>query len=434
MGQANQAVALGVAAREQGAARRRAQRRRGVRAREQDAFGGELVEPRAGDVGVAVGAEVAAEVVPMHEQHVVSLRGQCLSFLPSVHRTVPMRIRQPFGSRRATYPQTRIHPQVGIERQHLGGPKSAGVGNFARMFDQLVTAAAGAGGAGPVGAWARVENAACAQRLFAIADVLEARLSADGSAQREQWCLDNWDAVAAEVAAVHNVSLGVASHQLVVACALRERLPRVADVFAAGHISYRVVNAIVGRTRLIKDPAAMGKVDAEVAAEVIGWGALSVAKTEAAIDYWVDRYDPNALVRTELSARGRHVDVVPTDGGTGLAWIEGTLFSTDAAALDKRLDAMARAVCEADPRTLEQRRADALGALAHGGDRLACGCDDPDCSAGRDAAPGATVVHVIAEERSLADDTPVQLDGEEPPRTGPDKPLREMTIAEALAP
>jgi Domain of unknown function (DUF222) len=152
-------------------------------------------------------------------------------------------------------------------------------------------------------------------------------------AEREQWCLDNWDAVGAEVAAAHNVSLGVASHQMVVACALRGRLPRVADVFAAGHISYHVVNAIVGRTRLIKDPAAMGKVDAEVAAEVIGWGALSVAKTEAAIDYWVDRYDPHALVRTELSARGRHVDVVPTDGGTGLAWIEGTLFSTDAARL-----------------------------------------------------------------------------------------------------
>src|SRR6476659_7435824 len=102
------------------------------------------------------------------------------------------------------------------------------------MFESLLAVAAGASGVGGVGAWARAENAACAQRLFAIADVLETRLSADGSAEREQWCLDNWDAVAAEVAAVHDVSLGVASHQLVVACALRERLPRVADVFAAG--------------------------------------------------------------------------------------------------------------------------------------------------------------------------------------------------------
>ena len=59
------------------------------------------------------------------------------------------------------------------------------------MFDEFVAAAAGACGAGAVGAWARVENAACAQRLFAIADVLEARMSADDSAEREQWCLDN---------------------------------------------------------------------------------------------------------------------------------------------------------------------------------------------------------------------------------------------------
>jgi len=37
---------------------------------------------------------------------------------------------------------------------------------------------------------------------------------------------------------------------------------------------------------------------------------------------------------------------------------------------------------------------------------------------GENAAPSAAVVHVIAEERSLADDTPVQLDGETP--RGPD--------------
>jgi hypothetical protein len=80
---------------------------------------------------------------------------------------------------------------------------------------------------------------------------------------------------------------------------------------------------------------------------------LSVAKTEAAIDFWVDRYDPLAVVRTELGSRGRHVDVVAGDDGSGLSWLEGRLFSPDAAALDKRLDAMARAVCGADPRTVE---------------------------------------------------------------------------------
>jgi hypothetical protein len=302
------------------------------------------------------------------------------------------------------------------------------------MFDELVAAAAGTCGAGAVGAWARVENAACAQRMFAIADVLEARLSADGSAEREQWCLDNWDAVAAEVAAAHNVSLGVASHQLMIARALRERLPRVAEVFAAGAISYRLVNSIVYRTALITDPEARAKVDTELAAQVVGWGSMSIAKVETAIDYWVDRYDPYALRRVESSSRGRHVDVVAGQDGTGMSWIDGELFSHDAMALDQRLDGMARAVCDGDPRTLEQRRADALGALAHGGDRLPCECGHPECAAADIAAPIATVVHVIAEERSLADDTPVQLDGKTPPRPGPYKPLRDMTIAEALAP
>jgi hypothetical protein len=193
------------------------------------------------------------------------------------------------------------------------------------------------------------------------------------------------------------------------------------------------VNSIAYRTALITDPDALAKVDTELAAAVAGWGSLSVARTEQAIDYWVDRHDPNALRRTELSAQGRHVDVVDQDG-TGMSWIDGKLFSHDAAALDQRLDGMARAVCDADPRTLEQRRADALGALAHGGDRLACACDDPECTATENAAPSATVVHVIAEERSMADDTPVQLDGRTPPRPGPDKPLQDMTIAEALAP
>src|SRR5215475_11104788 len=155
------------------------------------------------------------------------------------------------------------------------------------MFDQLVAVAAGARGAGRVGAWARVENAACARRLCAIADVLQARLAAEGSAERDQWCLDNWDAVAAEVAAAQNVSHGVASHQLLVAMALRQRLPRVAEVFATGAISYRLVSAIVSRTRLVRDRDARTQLDVAIAADVVAWGALSVAKTEAAIDAWV---------------------------------------------------------------------------------------------------------------------------------------------------
>ena len=88
------------------------------------------------------------------------------------------------------------------------------------------------------------------------------------------------------------------------------------------------------------------------------------------------------------------------EDGCGTADIEARLLATDAEALDQRLDAMATAVCEADPRTLDQRRADALGALGHGTDRLACECDDPDCAAAG-TQPSAVIVHVIAYEDSL---------------------------------
>jgi Domain of unknown function (DUF222) len=299
------------------------------------------------------------------------------------------------------------------------------------MFESLVTVAAGARGGAAVGAWARVENAACARRLSAIAEVLAARLAGVDAGEREQWCVDNWDAVAAEVAAAHGVSLGVASHQLMVAWALRERLPLVGEVFATGQISYRLVNVIVYRTGLIRDRAAQGKVDAELATAVVQWGSLSMTKVEAAIDYWVDRYDPDAVRRVELSARGRHVDIVCDAGGSGRATVQAQLFSHDGDALDKRLDGMARAVCEGDPRTMEQRRSDALGVLGHGGDRLACLCGDPGCEAA-EVAPSAVVVNVVAEEKSLADDTAVQLDGAE--RPGPTSAqLRTMTIGQALA-
>ncbi len=303
---------------------------------------------------------------------------------------------------------------------------AAAVGTFESMFDEFVATALAASGGVAVGAWARVENAACARRLSAIADVLEKRLSEDGSAERDQWCFDNWNAVAAEVAAHHGVSLGVASHQLMVAMALRERLPRVAEVFAAGRISLRMVNTIVFRTALIADPHARAKVDVEVAAAVADWGTLSEAKVEQNIDFWVDRYDTYALRRMEHHARGRHAD--KSSDGSGTATIEAVLFEHDADALDNRLDAMARAVCDGDPRTMDQRRADALGAIGHSADHLACQCGSDRCPVAG-VQPNTAVINLIAEEQSLADDTPVVIDGENPDK--PAKHLREMTIAEA---
>ncbi|WP_459983664.1 HNH endonuclease signature motif containing protein, partial [Mycobacterium avium] len=84
-----------------------------------------------------------------------------------------------------------------------------------------------------------------------------------------------------------------------------------------------------------------------------------------------------------------------------------------ATAFDRRLSQLAKQVCPADPRTLDQRRADALAALAEGR-RLPCACGQPDCPArtgnqNADDRTGARVViNVVASDRT------VYADGAEP--------------------
>ena len=306
------------------------------------------------------------------------------------------------------------------------------------MFEELVAEAEGSRG---VRAWARVENAACARRLAAMLTILDGLQSADGSADREQWCIDNWAAACAEVGAAQQITSGVASNQLLAALALRDRLPRVGEVFTQGLVAYALVSAIVWRTALIKDLDALAAVDRHLARALGTWEPMSQAKTITAIDFWVQRCDPHALRRSQRSARSRSVDVhIDDDSGMGSLW--GVLFAHHAKALDDRLAVMAREVCDGDPRTVDQRRADAMGAWAVGATRLACACGAADCPhtdpATTDGGVGAhpVVVYVIAHEDTLAEDTAAAtvqdaaLDGT-PPASPSGKPLREMTLAEA---
>jgi Domain of unknown function (DUF222) len=83
-----------------------------------------------------------------------------------------------------------------------------------------------------------------------------------------------------------------------------------------------------------------------------------------------------------------------------MAWVTGSVFATDGQTLDRRLDELAGSVCDADPRSREQRRADALGALAAGAERLVCGCGSADCAA-TPAPKNNLVIHVIAEQASV---------------------------------
>ena len=268
------------------------------------------------------------------------------------------------------------------------------------MFDSLVAATAGVSGAGAVDAWARVESAACARRLAAMAAMLDSLYAAEGSASRDQWCLDNFDAVAAHVGAAQRLTPGTAANQLLVAVALHERFPRVAAVFADGLIGYAVVRTIVTRGALVIDPDALRALDTALAEALLGWGPMSVASTERRIDALVAQIDPHAVYRTETKARGRSVDVTIEDG-SGMATVFATLYAHDAKAFDARVSALADTVCPADPRTTDQCRADAIGALAHGADRLACLCDQEDCPAALAPPSTGVVVYVIAHQDTL---------------------------------
>ncbi len=56
---------------------------------------------------------------------------------------------------------------------------------------------------------ARAEAAAAARRLSAIAELVSRH--ADGPTHHAHWSCDNWDAIAAEVAAAQNISHTMAS-------------------------------------------------------------------------------------------------------------------------------------------------------------------------------------------------------------------------------
>jgi hypothetical protein len=244
-------------------------------------------------------------------------------------------------------------------------------------------------------AW-RAEARAAADRLDAIGELFEMRRAQRG--EQADWAVDTWAAVGAEVAAAFRTSLGMAGSFLRYALAMRERLPRVAAVFRAGDIDYRLFQTMVYRTDLITDPAVLAIVDAELAVRASRWPSMTQGRLATEIDRVVAHRDPDAVRRARERAKDREVAI--WEVGSGISEIYGRLFATDAKALDARLDALAATVCAGDPRSRDQRRADALGALAAGAERLGCRCGSPDCDA--DPRPaGPVVVHVIAEQTSL---------------------------------
>ncbi|MEE2855660.1 MAG: HNH endonuclease signature motif containing protein [Actinomycetota bacterium] len=242
----------------------------------------------------------------------------------------------------------------------------------------------------------RAENRAAGERLVAIGELDMLRLRQYG--ERETWATDTWDSISAEIAAALRISQAQASSFLNYSRAMRNRLPKVGAALVSGDISYSTFQTIVFRTDLINDAEVMAAVDAALALRVQRWPTMTRGRLAAAVDRIVARADRDAVRRRREHQAGREFSI--WDGGEGLSEVHGTLFATDAHAVDARLNALAATVCEADPRTLQQRRADAMGALAAGAQRLRCRCGQPTCPSGATPA-NPVVIHVVANQCTI---------------------------------
>jgi hypothetical protein len=254
---------------------------------------------------------------------------------------------------------------------------------------------------------ARAENRAAGQRLAVIGQLDLLWLRHFG--ERETWGTDTHDAITDEIAATLGITRGMADSYLEYARAMRLRLPRVGALLVAGDIDYRTFQTIVYRTDLVADPDVLAAVDATLAVKVTRWPGITQGRLGSYVDRVVARADLDAVRRRRERRGDREVSI--WGDADGLTEIFGRLHTTDAHAVDARLDALAATVCADDPRTRNQRRADAMGALAIGADRLACRCARSDCPAASTPPPSPVVIHVIADQTGVDGAAPGSMIG-----------------------
>jgi hypothetical protein len=129
------------------------------------------------------------------------------------------------------------------------------------------------------------------------------------------------------------------------------------------------------------------------------WRGSSRQRIINAVDATVRAADPDAAhERREAADRDRYIAV--DTRADGMADIYGSVAAAAAKAFDRWLSQLAASVCPANPRTWDQRRANAVVALSQGCS-LACGCGQAGCPtrAGDHTAPPPGGVQVVRQLR-----------------------------------
>ncbi len=215
--------------------------------------------------------------------------------------------------------------------------------------------------------------------------------------------IDGWAWAQAAVAAACNLNPYAASKQMRIAQALAgSASPHRGPVRARGAVS-----ATVDRCDHLAHPPRRGQgrpglIDAAIAGEAGVYGAHSEKDLINAVDLWVEKFDPEAVVRSKRNAKDLYVEFDDKDDPNGVSSFWGRLRVTDKKILEQRLDDLADTVCGNDPRKrgeLHAAGALALGVVGPALERLTCECGDADCEgSGKDPRAGAVTIYVLTDQ------------------------------------
>ena len=247
---------------------------------------------------------------------------------------------------------------------------------------------------------ARDEARAAARKAAAIAALVHATVTYDEV--RDYYVYDSWAGCAGVVGAALSMSTRRASGQMRIAVALRERLPKVAALFAQGRLAPRLISEITWRTSLITDDRVLSEVDSDIAEKATRWGPLSDERLGNAVDAVIDRYDPDAVRRAREVVKTRDMHIGAAEDPNEIVAIWGHVMAGDAAVFKARVTAMVDGLCAEDPRSAGVRRSDAAGAYLRGETVLACRCGSPTCPAPTAAPVSPIVISVLADPAAVA--------------------------------
>lgn len=281
-------------------------------------------------------------------------------------------------------------------------PVSVDFGILEHMFDIEFDPAAPGRLVDALADSARAESRLIATRMAAVADLLAQRtaeLNVEG-VHPNYMILTGFARASAEVGAALNLTSGAASRLVGQAEALRDQLPRLAALLTDGQTDWRTVEIVIARTRFVS-PRVMEQLDEELARRITGWQCWSDGRITTTVDAKVRTLDPAAICEREHAVKRRRVKV--SARGDGTAKIDAIVTTRAGLTFDSKLSEMSARLCLKDPRSNDQRRSDAIEALAEGRE-LSCECRRAECpvrSTGEPSEPVKVVVNVIAERDTV---------------------------------